>query len=148
MIARRSLLAALTLVAAVAVPRTASAQIEEHLKNKFGIETHNTFKNRSVWVTIYNQINTIQMDYGCIKPGQARKWTSRAAASAASGGIAVNVRGQVMETADCKGKEFCDTSIEVNKSTGATIYMHTNPQVTDPKKQCYWDRRSTPLQVD
>ena len=142
MFARRLMLVAVAALAALTVTRTAAAQIEANVKNKFGIETYNTFKNRSVWVTIYNQSNTIQMDYGCIKPGQARKWTSRAAQSAASGGIAVNVRGQVMETEDCKGKEYCDTSMEVNKQTGSTVYMHTNPKVADPKKQCYWDKTS------
>jgi len=146
MFSRRLMLTVVAALVAVYAPRTLAAQIEANLKDKVGIETYNTFKNRSVWVTIYNQINTIQMDYGCIKPGQARKWTSRAARSAAWGEIAVNVRGQVMETEDCKGKEYCDTSMEVNRQTGSRVYMHTNPRIADPKKQCYWDKTSASLQ--
>jgi len=146
MLARRLLLAAVAALAAVSAPRTAAAQIEASVQNKYGVETHNTFKDRSVWVTVYNEIKTMQVDYGCIKPGQARKWTSRAAQSAGAGRMVVQVRGQVMETADCKGKEYCDTTMEVNRQTGATIWMHTNPRVADPKKQCYWDKTPSSVQ--
>jgi hypothetical protein len=94
------------------------------------IKTRNDLKNASIWVTVQDWGRTANLAYGCVKPGRARQWTA--------GGINIMsmhyLRAQVMEKADCTGKQYCDTVAEAPHGTWWTLRQNK----TNPSK-CYWD---------
>ncbi len=103
------------------------------LDGRSGITTWNTYSNRYVWFTIYDELKTTNLDYGCVKPGQSRKWTnSRIQNSGAE--TRFYVRAQVMETPDCKGKQYCDTTGEILGAN--SIYVNEDKA----KASCYLDK--------
>ena len=122
---------ATAIVACLLAPGLAQAQQE--WKNKEGglntsYGTVNKFKDRYVWITIYDLGKTQHHDYGCVDPQKAREWTS---GNYSKMGV-YHIRAEVMTDPGCKGRKICDTDTQV--FGGGTYNILQNK--TDPNK-CY-----------
>jgi hypothetical protein len=119
--------ALLALVAAL--PGSAAAQVT---KGTATIRTTNTYKDRAMWITIYDLGKTRHLDYGCVNAGSLRDWRSGNYLY----GSFYYVRAEVKEGPDCGGRTLCDTTIQVNPQTpgpvdptGASYSYHTGDTV-------------------
>ena len=103
------------------------------MDGRSGITTWNNYPDKYVWITVYNGIKSEQLDYGCVKPKQSRKWTHRSIQKA-GGHERFYVRAQVMQTSDCKGTQYCDTTGEILGAN--SIYVNEDKA----KKSCFLDK--------
>lgn len=113
--------------------------------------THNEYGNKSVWITIYDLGKTTHLDYGCVSWGGKRDWRSGRYLF----GSFYYIRGEVMDSQDCKGKKICDTTIQANPQSGGAFEemskkgirnWQTQYRLVPNGKNCYWevvDKRST-----
>jgi hypothetical protein len=73
-------------------------------------ETLNGYGDKTVWITVYDLAKTRHLDWGCVKAGGSRRWTS--------GGYAFGsfyyVRGEVYDSNTCQGRKVCDTTVQIN----------------------------------
>jgi hypothetical protein len=127
------------LVALFAVmPGSAAAQIN----GSATIWTMNTYKDRSIWITIYDVGKTRHLDYGCVDVGDKRSW----AAGNYLYGSFYYVRAEVKEGAKCAGGTLCDTTIRVNPQSPGPVAgdgayeIHTGDKVwlVPNGNNCYW----------
>ena len=108
------------------------------------ISTGNGYRDKAVWVTIYDLGKTRHLDYGCMKPGETRHWGE--GSSRYVTGSYYYIRGEVMTGMDCKGTKVCDTTVqarvankelEVRGQGYSGVKWSILPNKTDPKN-CYW----------
>lgn len=102
------------------------------MDGRSGITTWNNYSDKYVWITVYNMVRA-QLDYGCVKPKQSRKWTHHSIQKSGPSDI-FYVRAQVMQTPDCKGTQYCDTTGEIYGAN--TLYVNEDKA----KKSCFVDK--------
>jgi hypothetical protein len=122
------------------VPGAAMAQVT---KGTATITTTNTYKDRSIWITIYDLAKTRHLDYGCVDANAYRYWKSGNYLY----GSFYYVRAEVKAAAQCGGATLCDTTIQVNPQTpgpvtpgGVGYSIHTGDRVwlVPNGNNCYW----------
>ena len=130
------------LLVAAAVSIATAASANSGWTPKF--YTHNTYSDRTVWITIYDLLKTQHLDYGCVAKSSVRTWTSGPYAY----GSFYYIRGEVKEGKDCSGRTLCDTTVQVNpqsneglkdvenfaNNTSLNWYIHANGS------NCYWSK--------
>jgi hypothetical protein len=131
-------IARITLLPLAAVALAAQAQV--FIPKIF---THNKYNDKAVWITVYDLGKLRHLDYGCMKAGSERTWTS--------GGYAFGsyyyVRGEVKEKADCGGRTLCDTTVQIHPMNMGIISSgkegrgpeHVNWYIHPNGNNCYWD---------
>ena len=109
------------------------------------IFTHNSYNDKDVWITIYDLGKTRHLDWGCMKAGSNRTWTSGNYAF----GSYYYVRGEVKSDANCGGKTLCDTRVQIHPQSMGIISSgkdlkgpeHVNWYIHPNGNNCYWDEK-------
>ncbi len=91
------------------------------------ILVENTYAKEYVWITTYNTLPR-QIQYGCVNPGEIKKFTDD------QYGSSFRIRAEVMTAAQCKGTKLCDTNASNANSSGFSVHRNK----TDPNN-CYID---------
>jgi hypothetical protein len=106
--------------------------------------TVNTYWNKSVWITIYDLAKTTHLDYGCVPANGSRDWRSGRYLF----GSFYYIRGEVMDSKDCKGTKICDTTIQATPNSGGAFEemaksgiknWNTRYKIIPNRNNCYWD---------
>jgi hypothetical protein len=106
------------------------------------VTTNSGRGGKSIWITIYDLGKTQHLDYGCVNPGDFRKWQSGNYLY----GSYYYVRAEVKAGPSCGGATICDTTVQINpqsqldspggfdwkKFTGTMVTLLPNGN------NCYW----------
>lgn len=85
--------------------------------------------HRHMWVTIYDETRTRQLDYGCVDPGTERKWSSGGYLH----GSFYYVRAEWKVGLKCDGPTLCDTRMQINPQWENFVVMGGDGGSTDKK---------------
>jgi hypothetical protein len=132
---------AATAIGALALVKT-DARAQAVLGAATVVSTNSYGAGKSIWITIYDLGKTQHLDYGCVNPGDFRKWQSGNYLY----GSFYYVRAEVKAGPSCGGTTICDTTVQINpqsqldspggfdwkKFTGTMVTLLPNGN------NCYW----------